>query len=59
MLVPATAEDLRDGGKIVVNNEENSSPEVKYEVQSFIVVAWCIQLFTRLLWRENRKKGKT
>ncbi|XP_026313976.1 zinc finger and SCAN domain-containing protein 12-like, partial [Hyposmocoma kahamanoa] len=31
MLVPATAEDLRDGGKIVVNNEESSSPEVKYE----------------------------
>lgn len=33
MLVPATAEDLRDGGKIVVNNEESSSPEAKYEVR--------------------------
>lgn len=49
MLVPATAEDLRDGGKIVVNNEENSSPEAKYEVQLHDVS----NLFITLLLKEN------
>lgn len=28
MLVPATAEDLKVGGKIVVKNDENGSPQV-------------------------------
>lgn len=46
MLVPATAEDLRDGGKIVVNDEESSSPEIKYEVRLHDVT----NLFIRLLF---------
>lgn len=30
MLVPATAEDLKVGGKIVVNNDENGSSQVNW-----------------------------
>lgn len=54
MLVPATAEDLRDGGKIVVNNEENSSPEAKYEVQLRDVS----NFFITLLRRKTKMKRK-